>query len=111
MSFSPPIGPEIVDGWQEIDEKTYWYFLEVLPPIYFPGGFAVSEPITHNEEGFAVYQCCAAIGGKYYGREATRKAAAASLPALRATLEANRKSDSDDNAYATWRDSQAERGM
>ena len=43
--------------------------------------------------------------------DAFSRARRASLPSLRATLEADRKSDSDDHAYDTWRDSQAERSM
>lgn len=49
----------------EITEKKYWYFLEVLPPIYTPKGFLVSEPLTHNEKGalhYHIYQ----QGDKYF---------------------------------------------
>lgn len=32
----------------EVDEETYWYFLEVLPPRWMgPGGFAFGEGADH----------------------------------------------------------------
>lgn len=41
--------------WRRITERDYWYCLEVLPPIYVPGGFAVSEPVTSTDDGQTVY--------------------------------------------------------
>ena len=29
-----------------IDETTYWYFCEMLPPAYCPGGFRMIEMLT-----------------------------------------------------------------
>jgi hypothetical protein len=43
--------------WQSITEADADYCLEVLPPIYFRGGFAVSEPVIHDESGRPVYLC------------------------------------------------------
>lgn len=43
------------DSWRRITEQDYWYCLEVLPPIYVPGGFAVSEPVTSTDSGEVVY--------------------------------------------------------
>jgi len=40
-----------------VDEEFYDEFLNVLPPIYFTGGFAVSEPYTHNAKGMPVFLC------------------------------------------------------
>ena len=37
--------------WAEITEAAYWEALEALPPIYFPGGFAVSEAMTDGPTG------------------------------------------------------------
>jgi len=47
------------ENWTEITESEYWYYLEVLPPIYGPDGiFAVSEALYHNDQGQAVYTIC-----------------------------------------------------
>jgi len=51
---------------QETNEATYYYFLEVLPPIYHKGNrFQVSEAISHNNEGFAMYDTYNRIDQKY----------------------------------------------
>jgi len=53
--------------WEEITQKLYWYFLEVLPPIYGPkGAFAVSEPVRHTKEGRAVYTVCVRVGERFF---------------------------------------------
>lgn len=57
--------------WCEINEEHYWYFLEVLPPIDYAGGFAVSEPWTHTAEGLPTYLCISTVRGKHYARHAT----------------------------------------
>jgi len=50
----------------EIDSEIYFYFLEVLPPIYHKNGvFQVSEPYSHIE-GKPTYQTFQKIGSKYY---------------------------------------------
>ena len=43
--------------WHEITQADAEYCCDVLPPILFPGGFAVSEAANHNAEGEAVYLC------------------------------------------------------
>lgn len=35
----------------QCSEKNYYYFLEVLPPIYIKNGFACSEPYSHTMTG------------------------------------------------------------
>jgi len=44
-------------GWRKITKADANYCLEVLPPIYFSGGFAVSEPVIHDGAGRPVYLC------------------------------------------------------
>lgn len=44
-------------NWRQITERDADYCLEVLPPIYFSGGFAVSEPVIHDKQGRPVYLC------------------------------------------------------
>jgi len=43
--------------WREIPEADADYCEGVLPPIYFSGGFAVSEPVTDDERGRPIYLC------------------------------------------------------
>jgi hypothetical protein len=71
------------EQWHEISEADCWYSLEVLPPIYFAGGFAVSEPIRDDEHGEPVYLCIVGIGPKFYGRELPRSRAATEARSLR----------------------------
>ena len=33
----------------EVTEEVYDHFLNILPPIYVPGGFCVPEPVAHSE--------------------------------------------------------------
>ena len=41
---------------QETNETTYYYFLEVVPPIIHDNGvFQVGEANNHNSEGYAEY--------------------------------------------------------
>jgi len=54
--------------WHEMTEKDWWYCLEVLPPIYFAGGFAVSEAYGNDEQGRATYWCCVQVGSRYFGK-------------------------------------------
>jgi len=44
-------------SWHKITQADADYCLEVLPPIYFSGGFAVSEPVMHDERGRPIYLC------------------------------------------------------
>jgi len=40
----------------EVTEEDYWYFLEVLPPIYSrKGGFLLMETLSHDEKGAINY--------------------------------------------------------
>lgn len=57
-------------AWCRITEAHYWELLGVLPPKYFPGGFAVSEPIRDVPEG-TVYLCVVAKGNSYYCKATT----------------------------------------
>lgn len=54
--------------WRAITKDDADYCLEVLPPIYFAGGFAVSEPVIHDERGRAVYLCVKNERGKYFAK-------------------------------------------
>lgn len=39
----------------KIDESIYWYFLEVLPPLYSKQtGFLLLEPYSHDSDGHAL---------------------------------------------------------
>lgn len=53
----------------EVSEQEYWDMLEVLPPIYVPGGFMVSEPVTDTRKGTA-YAHYAQRGEKFFARYA-----------------------------------------
>ena len=57
--------------------------LNVMPPIYFPGGFAVGEAIRHDSEGRAVYLAVAMTPGCTWVRELAIKDAPAAVVALR----------------------------
>lgn len=73
-------------AWVEITDEDYWEALEVMPPIYFSGGFAVSEPTRHTAEDVPVYLCIKQLTTKdgvsrSWAREATiAEARAAPLP-------------------------------
>jgi hypothetical protein len=58
--------------WVAITEEFYWQAMEVLPPIYLNGGFAVPEPLTHDADDRPVYACFAQVGKKHYGIYSTR---------------------------------------
>jgi hypothetical protein len=75
-------------AWCEITEEDYWYCLEVLPPYYFDGGFAVSEACTHNDRGEPTYLCVATVKGRHYARELTLREANIEAPRLRAAVAA-----------------------
>jgi len=48
--------------WEEIDEDTYIFHLEVLPPLRYNGGyFFVREAITAN-----IHTCCIIHNRKFY---------------------------------------------
>jgi len=49
----------------KIGEGVYYYFLEVLPPIYGKNCFYCSESIKHTPEGKNVYHCLRKMGDNY----------------------------------------------
>ena len=51
----------------EIEEETYWYYLEVLPPIYAKGCFGLGEPYDHNNQGEEITVWCCQRNKKFYG--------------------------------------------
>jgi len=63
--------------WAEIGEEQADEALNVLPPIYVPHGFMVSEACTANTEGHSVYLCVKQSGGRYFAAYRTRKQVAA----------------------------------
>lgn len=68
-------------AWVEISETHADYCLEVLPPHYYAGGFAVSEASHSTPEGEPVYVCVVTAGARYFARH---------LPLSRASVEAAR---------------------
>lgn len=56
----------------EVSEGAYWYALEVLPPIYAPGMFAICEPQSHLDTGEATYHWFCKRGKRYYGALGTK---------------------------------------
>jgi len=75
-------------AWVEVSEERWSYCLEVLPPIYYPGGFAVSEASWHDGRGRAVYLCLSTVNGKHYAQEMTIADAVRETAALRQELGA-----------------------
>ncbi len=72
--------------WVEVNEKLYDYCLGVLPPIYFRGGFFVSEPAAHTEAGEPVYTAVAVVNGRYFMRDVSRSQGEAAVAELREAL-------------------------
>lgn len=61
--------------WTEIDEEAQWEALEILPPIYFPGGFAVSEAVCDGSElDSVIHLCVVCVRGRYFARYAVMSA-------------------------------------
>jgi hypothetical protein len=53
--------------WQEVTAERFEEMLNVLPPIYFPGGFLVSEPCDHHARtGRPRYSAFRQEGGRYF---------------------------------------------
>jgi len=89
--------------WVRISEARADEFLGVLPPIYFHGGFFVSEPASHEYRkvhgsqtqfyAVPVYAAVCKVGGAYYMREvaqdAIQEARAELLRALGPSSEAS----------------------
>ena len=57
--------------WCRITEAEADEALNVLPPIYFDGGFAVSEPIRHTAADEPVFLGVVQRSGIYYCAEGT----------------------------------------
>jgi hypothetical protein len=76
------------DAWVELTKEQFDYCLGVLPPIYFRGGFAISEASRHTAEGVPVYCCVVTIRGRRLARELTIAEAEATVPWMRAALGA-----------------------
>ncbi len=72
--------------WVEVDEERYDYCLGVLPPIYFRGGFFVSEPAAHTDAGEPVYTAAAVVNGRYFLRDVPRSQGEAAVAELRELL-------------------------
>lgn len=77
-------------AWFESNREHYWYGLNVLPPIYFPGGFFVSEPCCHDERDVPSYAAWVQIGeegsARYFVREIPKDGWAKALAELREAL-------------------------
>lgn len=56
--------------WAEIDEEAFSEALDVLPPRYFPGGFAVSEAVCDDHEGRVMYLCVVTKQRRHFARYA-----------------------------------------
>lgn len=56
-------------AWVRATAEEADYCLNVLPPIMFAGGFAVSEPIRDDDQGRPVYLAIVEAGGKVWARE------------------------------------------
>jgi len=72
--WTPTAVDENPGAWVRTSEKNWWYFLEVLPPIYFAGGFACSEAASSDPvTGEPTYLCLVSFQktGRYYARELT----------------------------------------
>lgn len=70
----------------EIDEEMYWYMLEVLPPLYGRGCFAMCEPYSHelvDGREVATYTWACKRGGKFFATFGTRAEAEPLLAAAR----------------------------
>ena len=80
------------DEWTEIDEEQMYYFLEVLPPRYFTGGFFVGEPAAHDSRGVPVHAAVVKARGRYFMRECPidTPSIAKALRELMAALDAQR---------------------
>lgn len=74
--------PREVGKVVEITEEQAEYMLNVLPPIYGSGCFAVSEPYSHTDEGRARYHWCAKRGAKHFVTLGTKAEAHAAFGAM-----------------------------
>ena len=57
-----------------VPEDTYWYALEVLPPIYCVGGFAMGEQAGYNsQQATGTFYWFTKKAGVFYGLLGTKK--------------------------------------
>jgi len=77
---------ELALAWREVSEQFYTQAREVLPPIYVPCGFMVSEPHTHLSTGEAVYAGFVTVRGRYFARYASIRAFSKDAQDLRHSL-------------------------
>ena len=77
-----------VKQYEEIDEKMYWYFMEILPPIYVTSGFMVSEAYDYcSKHQTQTYGCFIQLGDRYYSLgNISPKAVADELVKLKAMI-------------------------
>jgi hypothetical protein len=75
-------------AWVEVSEERWEYCLNVLPPIYFRGGFAVSEASWHTAGNVPVYLCLVTVKGTRYAQELTIAEAVKEAAAIRLELGA-----------------------
>jgi hypothetical protein len=71
-------------AWVRAKPEEADYCLNVLPPVLFAGGFAVSEPIRDDDLGRPVYLTIVTAGGKVWAKELAREDMAKEAKALRA---------------------------
>lgn len=76
------------DTWHQLTEDEADYCLGVLPPIYFDGGFAVSEEAHADAEGRPHFYAVVRVRAVFYGRHLHRGNMAREARALRDALEA-----------------------
>ena len=77
------VAKEHPDAWIGLTDEQAHYALEVLPPIYFRGGFAVSEAAYHTASGEPAYWCVVKAGDRFYGRDLPISQAPAEAATLR----------------------------
>ena len=70
------------DVWVCVPDSFADYMLEVVPPVYVPGGFLVGEPDSHDAQGYPVRLGFAHVNGQYFARYATKH----DWPGLRISL-------------------------
>lgn len=71
-SWPDCLSTEARETWHEVTERVSDYFLNVLPPKYFRGGFACSEPVCYDSEaGAETFQCFVRVAGRPLTRVCT----------------------------------------
>lgn len=74
------------DVWTEVTEDFYYQALEVLPPIYRPGGFMVGEAYTHTASD-AIHAGFVQTCGRFFARCCAVREFGALATTLRHSLE------------------------